>query len=137
MDNNVPSWDEYFMKMVKTISIRSKDPNTKVGCVIVDNNNHIIATGYNGFPSGFGDTEEKWQKPTKYDFVVHAEANALLNSIKPVKGCNLYSTMYPCANCAKHIAAAGIKRVYFEDDKYKNKLTKEIFHECGIECVKI
>ena len=79
------SWDEYFMGVSILSSLRSKDPNTKVGACIVNKNKRIVGIGYNGFPVGCSDDEFPWGRDgeflkTKYPFVVHAEANAILNS---------------------------------------------------------
>ena len=75
------SWDEYFMGVAILASKRSKDPNTQVGACIVDNNNIILSTGYNGFPFGCSDDDYPWCRDgedTKYSYVVHAELNAIL-----------------------------------------------------------
>lgn len=126
------SWDNYFIEIAKTISSKSKDPHTKVGAVLVDNENRIIGTGYNGFPPGFSDTEERWQRPTKYSYVVHAEANCLLHSIVKPKGHTMYTTMFPCQECAKLLATSGVKKIVYLDDKYKNDVADTIFKEMGI-----
>ena len=122
----VPSWSKYFMQVAKTISIRSKDPNTQVGCLIVDKNNHIIGHGYNGFVPGALETAELWERPTKYGLVVHAEQNALLNAAKSPRGATLYTTLFPCLECAKAIVAAGIQKVIYLDDKSKTKESEEL-----------
>lgn len=135
--DKVPNWNEYFMQIAKVVSIRSKDPMTKVGSVIVDNNKHIIGTGYNGFPPGYPETPEMWQRPTKYSIVVHSEVCAIINCTKSCKGATLYTSLFPCDNCAKIIAGAGIKEVYYLDDKYKNDLTLDIFSKCQIPITKL
>ncbi len=78
------SWDEYFMGIAILSSYRSKDPNTRVGACIVNNNNRIMSMGYNGFPMGCSDDEFPWDRSgeeydTKYPYVCHAELNAILN----------------------------------------------------------
>jgi dCMP deaminase len=128
------SWDEYFFKIVDASSLKSKDPNTKVGAVIVDEN-RIISIGYNGFPQGIKDTEDKWQKPKKYDYVVHAEMNAIFNSERPVRGCRIYLPFWPCRDCAKNLAAAGIVEINVKDDYYRSDLAEEIFRECNIKII--
>lgn len=132
MDSNVPEWVDYFMNIARAVSARSKDPATKVGAILIDDNNHIIGTGYNGFPPGVQDTPERWERPAKYDLVVHAEANCLLHTTKSARNAKLYTTMYPCQDCAKLIAAAGIKEVFYSSDKYKNGTAELIFKEAGI-----
>jgi dCMP deaminase len=126
------SWHEYFFSIMDAVSLRSKDPNTKVGAVIVDRDNKIVSVGYNGFPSGFSDTEDRWQAPNKYDYVAHAELNAIINSNSSTKNTILYVPFWPCKNCAKYLASAGIKEIHVKSDYYKNSVSEEIFKECGI-----
>lgn len=133
----VPSWNEYFMNIAVAVSKRSKDPNTQVGTVIVNKDNHIIGCGYNGFSNGFEDTKLRWTKKFKYDYVVHSEANALLNTTQSTKGARLYTTLYPCKDCAKLISAAKIKEIYYIDDKYFNDISNKIFKECNIKTYKM
>lgn len=118
------SWDEYFMGVAKLSSKRSKDPNTQVGCCIVNQDKRIVAVGYNGMPRGCKDEEFPWAnrqgalQDTKYAYVVHAELNAILNATTPLAGCSLYVTLFPCNECMKAIIQSGIKEVIFEDNKY-------------------
>ncbi|MBR2705932.1 MAG: dCMP deaminase family protein [Mogibacterium sp.] len=116
------SWDEYFMGVALLASRRSKDPNTQVGACIVDENNVILTTGYNGFPVGCSDDEFPWDREgenTKYPYVVHAELNAILNaSGKSLKGARIYVDLFPCNECAKAIIQSGIKEVVYLSDKY-------------------
>lgn len=118
------SWDEYFMGVALLASKRSKDPNTQVGACIVDRNNVILTTGYNGFPKGCSDDEFPWDREgenTKYPYVVHAELNAILNaSGKDLKGARIYVDLFPCNECAKAIIQSGIKEVIYLSDKYAN-----------------
>jgi len=118
------SWDEYFMGIAIFTSLRSKDPNSKVGAVIVNPDNHILGTGYNGFVAGADEQIFNWDRDgewlqTKYPFVVHAEANAILNSTdSDLSNCRIYTTLYPCNECSKKIAQKKIKEVIFLSDKY-------------------
>ena len=120
--NDYISWDEYFMGVALLAAKRSKDPNTQVGACIVDQNNVILTTGYNGFPIGCSDDEFPWDREgdnTKYPFVVHAELNAILNaSGKSLKGARIYVDLFPCNECAKAIIQSGIKEVVYLSDKY-------------------
>lgn len=121
------SWDEYFMGVSLLAAKRSKDPNTQVGACIVDDNNIILSTGYNGFPVGCSDDLYPWEREgddTKYKYVVHAELNAILNANgKSLKGARLYVDLFPCNECAKAIIQSGIKEVIYLYDKYAD--TKE------------
>lgn len=111
-----PTWDKYFMRLAVDVASRSKDPSTKIGAVIVGPDNEIRSTGYNGFPRGVNDTEERLtNRPTKYICTVHAEANAIFNAVRSgisVRGCTLYvAGLPPCHECAKAIIQSGIRRV--------------------------
>lgn len=110
---NVLSWDQYFITLAEAIALRSKDPSTQVGCIIVDERKHIVSTGYNGPPPGLDDTTLDWSRPAKYDWVIHAELNAIVHSKRDLAGCTLYVTGQPCVQCAKIIVAAGITSVVF------------------------
>lgn len=118
------SWDEYFMGVALLAAQRSKDPNTQVGACIVDGQNRILSTGYNGFPHGCSDDEFPWNRDeslgeTKYQFVVHAELNAILNSRgKSLADSKVYVALFPCNECAKAIIQAGISEVIYLSDKY-------------------
>ena len=135
------SWDEYFMGVALLAAKRSKDPNTQVGACIVDKNNVILATGYNGFPVGCSDDEFPWDREgenTKYPFVVHAELNAVLNaSGKDLRGSRLYVALFPCNECAKAIIQSGIKEVVYLSDKYADtpatKASKLMLTTAGVK----
>lgn len=137
------NWHTYLLNVAKTVALKSKDPSTKVGAVIADPQTHrILATGFNGFPPGVGEMPERWERPTKYKFVVHAEANAILTAARfgvPIAGADLYVTLPPCADCAKLIAAAGLRRVIYAGDltpdgtwRDDNPIADAIFREAGI-----
>lgn len=115
-----PNWKEYFMTNAKLAAMRSQDPSTKVGCAIV-NNNKLVSIGYNGFPRG---SEFTWNKgeglDNKYWYIVHAEANALINAenLNNLRGATVYVTLFPCNECAKLLVQAGVKKVIYLSDKY-------------------
>jgi len=129
-------WNTYFIKLAEAASLRSKDPKTQVGCVIVNSDNHIVSTGYNGLPPGFPDDPTNWLPGKKYFYVVHAEMNALLHSTQYTKDCRLYTTLSPCGDCAKAICAAGISEVYYLIER-KDDITTELFEGCGISCEQV
>lgn len=118
------SWDEYFMGVAKLSGMRSKDPNTQVGCCIVSKDNKILSMGYNGFPIGCSDDEFPWDREgapldTKYLYTTHSELNAILNYRGgSLEGSTLYVSLFPCNECAKAIIQAGIRQVVYDDDKY-------------------
>lgn len=108
----VLDWDAYYMEMAAAAAERSKDPSTQVGAYIVDRFGTPISAGYNGFLPGFPDTEENWQRPQKYDYVVHAEANAVGHAARRVlEGSTAYITAMPCSGCIKSLISAGISNI--------------------------
>lgn len=139
--NNI-SWDEYFMGVAMLSAMRSKDPSTQVGSCIVTEDKRIVGIGYNGAPKGFDDKDFPWARKgdflkVKYPFVVHAEANAIMNATTNLKGCILYVALMPCNQCAQLIAQSGIKEVVYISDKYKDvdvfKAGKIILNKAGIK----
>ncbi|EFF41283.1 deoxycytidylate deaminase [Mycoplasmopsis alligatoris] len=140
------NWDTYFISLAKISALRSKDPSTQVGACIINDEKKVIGLGYNGMPNG-NDIDFPWgrdskiAKETKYPYVVHAEVNAILNAIVQPKGAIIYTTLYPCINCAKVIVQSGIKEVVFEDDKYKDtedgEMARYLFEKCNIKTRKL
>ena len=141
---NYISKDCLYMSMCKLIAMRSKDPNSQVGAVIVDNRGRILSMGYNGLPDGLDDDIYPWNREgyhleTKYPYVVHAELNAILNyrgERDLLKDSTLYVSMFPCNECAKAIIQSGIKKVIYLENKYpesdSTKATIRMFNDAGI-----
>ena len=135
------SWDEYFMSIAMLSAMRSKDPSTQVGACIV-NNNKIVSVGYNGMPHCCHDDEYPWDKgegiDSKYLYVCHAELNAILNCYGgTVKGSTVYTTLFPCNECAKAIIQSGVAEVVYMCDKYAEtdsvKASKRMFESAGVK----
>lgn len=136
-------WDDYFMATALLSAKRSKDPVTQVGACIVDDHNRIISIGYNGFPRNCSDDVFSWGKEkgnleNKSLYVVHAEANAILNSkMCSLDGTRLYTTLFPCNECAKLIIQSGIKVIFYISDKYAHRAiyqaSKRMLDAVGIE----
>ena len=134
------SWDEYFMGVALLAAQRSKDPNTQVGACIVNEENRILSTGYNGFPYGCSDDSFPWDREgeqTKYPFVVHAELNAILNAGgRSLAHSRIYVALFPCCECAKAIIQAGIKEVIYLSDKYADtpstRASKRMLASAGV-----
>ena len=105
-------------------SMRSKDPSTQVGACIVNSEKRILSMGYNGMPRCCSDDEFPWDKnesalDSKCLYVCHAELNAILNCASGnVRGCTVYTTRFPCNECAKAIIQSGIAEVVYMSDKY-------------------
>lgn len=116
-------WDTRFMKLAREIASWSKDPSSKIGAVIVNDDRRILATGYNGFPKGIEDTEERLNdREQKYPRIMHAEMNALMHALHSgvsVKDATIYVYGLPvCPECTKSIISAGIKRIVISPDPY-------------------
>lgn len=136
-------WIFRYMNLANLVSTWSKDPSTKVGAVIVGDNGQIVSQGYNGFPRGVKDSDERYNdRPLKYKLVVHAEMNSILNALyngASVKGCTLFVHNLPvCNECAKAIIQSGIKKVYMDteiNERWQESwnLTKQMFDEASVE----
>jgi len=125
MIRNDLTWDELFILQAALISQKSKDPSTKVGCVIVNDDNVILSTGFNGFPRNINENhDERWKRPEKYHWVEHAERNAIFNAARvgvSLNGAKAYLNWEPkpCADCTRALIQAGIKEVIGPERKWK------------------
>lgn len=144
-----PSWDEYFLMLACTVSLRSEDPDIKHGAVIVNQYNHIIGTGYNGpikgadnsvIPFGVRDLKRKW--------MIHAEENAMLNvtqsSSERGLACRLYVTGQPCNSCLQRMINFGIRSIVMADrmgsiteDAASEAMRKELIRMSSLQVTKI
>ena len=141
-------WKIFFMQQAQIMSTRSKDPSTKVGCIIVSQDGYVISEGYNGFPRGIADTEERLNDRTqKYPRIVHGEANAVINACRngtKIEDGVVFVTQPPCPDCAKMLVQSGISQIYYIDlDKSKKNVAGwrdmltfsfDMFKEAGIPC---
>jgi dCMP deaminase len=133
-------WDFRFLALAQHIAQWSKDPSTKVGAVIVRPDRTIASMGFNGFARGVADLPERIaDRPTKLMLTVHAEENAILSAHERVAGHWLYSSHFPCVNCASRIVQAGIGRViamttkeYMERWAESVANSRVVFAEAGI-----
>lgn len=129
--------DKQLMKIALEVSKSSYANKMKVGAILVKDN-RVISTGYNGTLAGL-DNQCEDETNTTYDYVVHAEANAIVNAYKlginDLSDCSIYITHTPCANCLKLIAQTGIKLIYFNKlYKYGKPLWA---HNLGIKFIKV
>lgn len=125
--------------------IFSKDPHTKVGAMfIAPHSFQILSMGFNGFPRGIDDkSPERWERPHKYDYVVHAEQNGICNACRhgtPLENSIAFVTMFPCKECAKALIQVGVKKIVthkpdLDDPKWGRdfQLSVAMFSEAGIE----
>jgi len=136
-------WDKRFLGIAYEISTWSKDPSRKIGAIAV-RDRKILATGYNGFPKGIEDTEERYNdRETKYQYVVHAEMNCIYNAAEngiSLRDSTLYIYGLPvCGDCALGIIQAGVSRVVAVSegtpDRWVEAIgkTNEIFKEAGVD----
>ncbi len=140
------NWDQYFITMAYLISMKSKDPSTRVGAVIVGPDKEIRSTGYNGFPRGVKDlTERYFDKDYKYYACNHAEENAILHCARigvSTAKCTIYSTWFPCSYCTKAIIQSGISEIVFHEEFPGNytsekwgrsmEISREMLNEAGV-----
>ena len=113
-------WDERFLTLAEHISGWSKDPSTKVGCVVVGEAREIRSTGVNGFPRGIADDIERLEdREQKYPLICHAEENAIMHAARiglSLKGCTAYVTWPPCTRCARSLIQAGVVEVVYPQE---------------------
>ena len=116
MDKKQHDWDEYFMQIAEAVAVKSKDPSTKNGCVIVDPKKRVISLGYNGLVQGADESKMTLsERPMKYYFSIHSEMNALLFANQDLTGCTVYNRVATCDNCLKYCLQAGIKRFVYKE----------------------
>lgn len=136
-----PTWDEYFMATAVLIATRSNCERLHVGCVVVsggDRKNRLVAAGYNGFLPGtphVSHVREGHEQAT-----VHAEQNAVADAARrgsPVAGCIAYVTHYPCVNCVKMLAAAGIVEIKYRADYQNDPLVAQLAADAGVRMQKL
>lgn len=135
-----PSWDSWFMSTALLISLRSSCERLLVGCVLVSGGEHpnrIIAAGYNGFLPGAPHTSHV--REGHEQATVHAEQNAIADAARrgiSIQGATAYISHYPCINCAKMLASAGIGRIRYHWDYRNDPLVAELLGQVGISVEK-
>ena len=143
-----PSWHEYFMAIAELVASRSTCLRRKVGAVLVKDH-RILATGYNGAPSGIkhclevGCLREKLNVPSgqRHELCrgLHAEQNVLIQAAYhgiSVADSTLYCTNLPCIICTKMLINAGIKVIYFKEG-YADELSRDMLEEAGVRLIQI
>ncbi len=106
-----PNWDEYFLDLAEQVSVRSPDPHTRHGCVLVDTGNRVLSTGYNGPVSGLPNGMVPATRPEKYDWFIHAEDNAVAFARCDLRGSTAYVTGTPCSSCLRRLLQVGVRRI--------------------------
>ena len=143
----ISNWDRKFISIARLTASWSKDPRTKVGCIIVDDDHNQLSGGFNGFPRGVADDGRLEDRETKLKIVVHAEANAVATAARnghSLKGSTAYITLPPCCQCASLLIQAGVKKVVFPhrfltDDSHPGwsdsfKSAEDLLIEAGVQC---
>jgi len=121
------SWDQLFILQAQVIAQKSKDDSTKVGCVIVGDDNVVLSMGFNGFPRDIDETiPSRWERPEKYNWVEHAERNAIFNAARHgirLCGARAYLNFEPrpCADCTRALIQAGIKEIIGPNRAFSGK----------------
>lgn len=138
-------WNKRYAELAKQVASWSKDPSRKIGAVAVGDKGQLLAQGYNGFPRGIKDTEERLNnREEKYKYVVHAEMNVIYNASHSgvsLDGADLYVYGLPiCSECAKGIIQVGIKQVFILTEEEIPPMwveswerTRLMFKEAGIK----
>jgi len=141
-------WDIRFLRLAKEVATWSKDRSTQVGAVIVGDDKTPGPYGFNGFPRTIDDAvEDRHTRPLKYKWTEHAERNAIYNAARigmSLKGCTIYVTHMPCADCTRAIVQVGIRRVVVDADSLGDagfaqrwsedeKITKDMLDEAKVE----
>lgn len=141
----ISSWDEYYLSLALLASRKSKDPATKVGCILVHEDGRQVAMGFNGFLPKIDESNFTWNKTSenysenKYAYVLHAEENAILHSQESLDGATAYVTLFPCNRCALMLAKKKIKKIVYLDQgdtsKEYYKASIKILKAANIDCV--
>jgi dCMP deaminase len=136
-----PNFDEYFLDIARTVSARSEDVFIQHGAVLVDYDMHIIGTGYNGFVTGFDKSlVDVYNRDERRPYMVHAEQNALLNSVLRPNRATMYITGEPCVNCMLSMINFGVDRIFYiegvgtiTDDESTRAIKKNLFKSSDVE----
>ncbi len=133
------------LRVARTIGSLSKDRSTKVGCLLLDRaGTGVLSMGWNAFPDGVNDNiPERWQRPSKYCYVTHAEINAIAKAARNgvrLDGATCIITLFPCADCAKALIQSGIRRIVttrpnVDDPKWGEdwRCASELLKEANVE----
>lgn len=140
-------WTDRWMDLAELVATWSKDKSRKVGCVIVDDRQAVVSLGWNGFPRGVIDSTLgayglRQERPAKYMWTEHAERNAVYNAAsqgQQVRGCTMYVTLFPCADCARAVIQSGIREIIcpepHKDSKWEKhfEVAMEMLNEAQIK----
>jgi dCMP deaminase len=134
-------WNQRVLRIAHEVASWSKDPKRKVGAVIVSQDFRGFSLGYNGFPRGIHDLDERLQdNDLRKRLTIHAERNAMDNARFGLRNCAIYSTKYPCHDCAKSIIQCGLTNIIVPPPDFNHpswgssyELAQSLFQEAGIQ----
>jgi dCMP deaminase len=131
------NWNEYFINIAKIISLKSKDKKRQVCAILVsEKDNRILSTGYNGLPSNINDNIDWNNRELVHSMIIHAEMNCILYANNKYENSILYSTLSPCKDCIKIIAAAKIKKIIYLEEYKDLNISKELCKKFNIDLIK-
>ena len=135
--NKRQSWNEYFMNIAELVATRSTCDRAHVGAVIVNEDNRIVSTGYNGSVSGTSHCDDigHTMRDGHCIATIHAEVNALYYCAKQgisVNNSTIYVTHFPCLNCIKALIQSGIKQIYYKHDYRIDDYGVELLNQSGV-----
>ena len=136
------SWNEYFMDLAVTVASRSTCDRAFVGCILVNKDNRIVSTGYNGSVAGNPHCDDVGHTMRNDHCIatIHAEMNAVLYCAKEgisLKGTICYVTHFPCLNCTKALIQAGISKIYYKEGYRIDPYAIELLNRNSIEYIQI
>ena len=136
------SWNEYFMDLAVTVASRSTCDRAFVGCILVNKDNRIVSTGYNGSVAGNPHCDDVGHTMRNDHCIatIHVEMNAVLYCAKEgisLKGTICYVTHFPCLNCTKALIQAGISKIYYKEGYRIDPYAIELLNRNSIEYIQI
>jgi dCMP deaminase len=137
-------WAKRFLRLAYEVAGWSKDTSTKVGAIAVGKARQLVAEGYNGLPRGVRDLPERFVRPDKYAYTVHAEANLVAHAARSVlEGSTVYCTHLCCAQCAGLLINAGVARIVYDSNTFTNmdpklfEIAQTMFREAGVALIAV
>lgn len=131
------NWNEYFIQIAKIVALKSKDTKRQVGAILVsEKDNRILSTGYNGLPANINDEIDWNNRELVHSIIIHAEMNCILYANNKYENSILYSTLSPCKDCIKIIAAAKIKKIIYLEEYKDLSISQDLCKKFNIELIK-
>lgn len=132
-------WTYRFLGLAKEAATWSRDPSTKVGCVIANDENNVVSIGCNGFPRKIVDSAERFNnRELKNKIVQHAECNAISNCARTgnsSNNCTMFVTHFPCVSCAGKIIQSGIKELVYDSSTMSDDFISRWFDQIELSTI--